>query len=301
MGQLEDMQMFVRIVEAGGISKTAEHLNIAKSAVSRRLTDLEKRLDTQLLRRTTRTSSLTEAGNQYYKRARNILDEVAELNEQTRGVKTHIEGTLKITTPLSFGLMHLSPLLDEFANQYPDVDFQINFTDSHIDLVEEGFEMAIRIGHLQNSSHQARRITEIKHMLCASESYLNKFGTPQSPKDLKHHSFLLYGLFSSHQLKLTDKTGKAYSVPITAKISANNGDFLKNMAVQGHGMTYLPTFITYKELANRQLIPILTEYQLPVMHAYAVYPKNRFLPQRCRFLIDFIVEKLGDSPYWDNH
>ena len=164
MGQLEDMAMFVRIVEAGSITKAAEQLNIAKSAVSRRLKDLETRLGSQLISRTTRQSNLTQAGEQYYQKVSNILSEVDALNEETSGAPTRIEGTLKMTAPLSFGLMHLNDVIDEYANQHPNLNFELNFSDRHTDLVEEGFELAIRIRELQDSSYQAKRLALIRYI-----------------------------------------------------------------------------------------------------------------------------------------
>lgn len=299
MGQLEDMAMFTRIVDSGGISKAAAQLDIAKSAVSRRLTDLEKRLGTQLLNRTTRSSSLTEAGLLYYKRTQSILDEISELNELAAGNKARIEGTLKLSAPLSFGLMHLSPLIDEYAKEHGNLGFQVDFSDRHIDLVEEGYELAIRIGNLHDSSYQAKRITLIKHVLCASPDYLNKSGMPNTPSDLSHHVFLQYGLLNDVKISLTDKEGMQHSVPINSKMMANNGDFLKEMAVQGHGICYLPTFLTYRELSNGKLISLLNDFQMPNMHAYAVYPRNRFLPERCRRFIDFLTARFGEQAYWD--
>lgn len=299
MGQLEDMTMFVRIVEAGSITKAAEQLNIAKSAVSRRLNALESRLSTQLLSRTTRKSSLTDAGAQYYQRAKNILEEVDGLNEQISGELGSIEGTLKITAPLSFGLMHLSEVIDAYANTHNKLCFQLDFSDRHIDLIEEGYDLAIRIGDLQDSSFQAKRITPIRHLLCASPAYLQQHGAPGNPSELAGHAFLQYGMGSHESLQLTDKQGKQQRIEIKSKMKANNGDFLKEMAIKGHGITFLPTFLAYQALASGELIPLLTGFQLPIMHAYAVYPKNRFLSQRCRLLIDFIAERFGEEPYWD--
>lgn len=298
MGQLEDMAMFVRIVDAGGISKAADQLNIAKSAVSRRLTELERRLGTQLLNRTTRASSLTEAGRIYYNRTQNIIDEVSVLNEQTSGHKARVEGILKLSCPLTFGLMHLGPIIDEYAREYQDLNIQIDFTDRHVDLVEEGFELAIRIGFLPESSLQARLITPIDHILCASPDYLHKFGVPACPSDLSQYKFLHYGLSSEAKIRLTDKKGKDHEVLLSPIIKANNGDFLKEMAVKGHGITFLPAFITYQELKNKKLIAILKDFQLPTMNAYAVYPRSRFLPERCRLFIDFLAERFGEKPYW---
>ena len=300
MGQLEDMAMFVRIVEAGSITKAAEQLNIAKSAVSRRLKELETRLGSQLISRTTRQSNLTQAGEQYYQKVHHILSEVDALNEETSGTPTRIEGTLKMTAPLSFGLMHLNDVIDEYANQHPELKFELDFSDRHTDLIEEGFELAIRIRELQDSSYHAKRLALIRYALCASPEYLERMGTPKTFDDLTEHEFLQYGMSKSSAIELIDKQGKKHQVAVNGKIKANNGDFLREMAVKGHGIAFLPTFITYKALISGELVPILQQYQLPTLNAYAVYPKNRFLSQRCRYLIDFIAERFGDNPYWDN-
>lgn len=299
MGQLEDMAMFVRIVEAGSITKAAEQLNIAKSAVSRRLKDLETRLGSQLLSRTTRKSNLTEAGEHYYQRAHHILGEVDALNEQTSGVKARIEGTVKMTAPLSFGLLHLNEMIHEYANKHTNLTFELDFSDRRVDLVEEGYELAIRIGELQDSSYQAKCLMPIRFVLCASPDYLSRMGTPKNPEELETHIFLQYGFNKHGSLDLTDTQGQKHSITLNSKMKASNGEFLADMAVKSHGIAFLPTFIVYQKLARGELVPLLQRYQLPTMNAYAIYPKNRFLSQRCRLLIDFIAERFGDRPYWD--
>ena len=301
MGQLEDMAMFVRIVDAGSITKAADQLDIAKSAVSRRLKDLETRLGTQLMNRTTRQSHLTEAGVHYYQRANSILGEVDALNETTSGVKMQLEGTLKMTAPLSFGLLHLNEVINDYANQHPDLSFELKFSDRHIDLVEEGYELAIRISELQDSSYQAKSLTTIRTVICASPEYLRRMGTPNNLAELQGHDFLHYGLSAQNHIELIDSQGQTqtFSIPKNPKMKANNGDFLLDMAVRGHGIIFAPTFIAYQALARGELIPILKDYKLPVFNAYAVYPQNRFLSQRCRLLINFIAERFGEHPYWD--
>lgn len=299
MGQLEDMAMFIRIVDAGNITKTAEQLNLAKSAVSRRLKELEGRLGVQLISRTTRKSNLTEAGVAYYKRAKTILDDVDVLNEQTSGAPSLIEGTLKLTAPLSFGLMHLSDVIHDYANLHPELRFELDFTDRNVDLIEEGYELAIRIGNLQDSSYQAQRLTVIRSVICASPDYLNKNGIPNTLSDLKAHHVLQYSLSPSHNLELTDEQGQRHLVSTGSRMIANNGDFLLDMAVRGHGIVSLPTFIAYQKLKTKELVPLLEQFKLPILNAYAVYPQNKFLSKRCRKLIELIAKRFGEYPYWD--
>ena len=301
MGQLEDMAMFVRIVEAGSITKAAEQLNIAKSAVSRRLKELEERLGSQLISRTTRQSKLTQAGEQYYQQVNNILRAVDAVNEHATDAPMRIEGTLKMTAPLSFGLMHLNDVIDKYANKHPNLRFDLDFSDRRIDLIEEGYELAIRIGELQDSSYQAKQLALIRCVICASPDYLARMGTPETLDDLDNHALLQYSLGQTNSINLVDTEGRSHHRTIDAKIKATNGEFLVDLAVKGHGITFVPTFIAYKQLSLGELVPVFQHYQLPTLTAYAVYPKNRFLSQRCRYLIDFIAEQFGDNPYWDQY
>ncbi|MGB1800334.1 MAG: LysR family transcriptional regulator [Gammaproteobacteria bacterium] len=299
MGQLEDMNVFVRIVESGGISRASEQLGLAKSAVSRKLVELETRLGVVLLNRTTRKSSLTEAGTSYYQSAIKILDDVNELNTTTVNSNTSLEGTINLAAPLSFGLCHLSTAIDLFLKQHPELTINIDFSDRQVDLIQEGLDLAFRIADLKDSNLIARKISPIRLVLCASPKYLKKHGTPKTPSDLKQHRLLQYNSGSTSTWKLQDKKGKQHHVNFSAKIIANNGDFLKDMAISGHGIIAIPTFITWQAIKKKKLVPILSDYVLPNLNAYAVYPKTRHLSYRTRMLIDFLIDRFGDNPYWD--
>jgi len=301
MGQLEDMTVFIRVVDAGGISRAAEQLGIAKSAVSRRLVDLETRLGIRLLNRTTRSSSLTEAGRSFYERSIKIVDDVTELNALAKDSNTHLEGTINLAVPLSFGLSHLAPAIDDFLSFHPELTININFSDRQVNLIEEGLDLAVRIADLKDSSLIARKLSPIRTQLCASPDYLKKHGTPKSVNDLKHHQLLQYNLSSTSTWKLTDKLGEQHFINVKAKVTANNGDFLKDMAIAGHGIIMMPTFILWKAIANTELVPILSGYITPQLNAYAVYPQTRYLSQRTRVFIDFLVERFGENPYWDKN
>lgn len=301
MGQLEDMYIFLRVVETGSITKAAEQMNIAKSAVSKRLALLEQKLGIKLINRTTRKSSITEAGQRYYQRSKLIIDEVDELNSQTSSSKRALEGTLNIAVPLSFGLTHLAPALDLFLQQHSDLKLNINFSDQKIDIVEQGVDLAFRIGQLDHSSLQARKIAPIKHVLCASPDYLALHGEPKIPNDLKDHKVIKYGNLDQGGLKLLSQEGEVHIVHFEPHIIANNGDFLKSLAESNHGITYLPSFIVWQSLATKKLVPVLAKYTIESMYAYAVYPPNRHLPLKVRSLIDFLVERFGNDPYWDQY
>lgn len=299
MAQLEEMQNFVRLVEAGSISKAADQLGVAKSGVSRRLVDLESRLGVRLLNRTTRRSSLTEAGQAYYQRAAKILADVAELDASTSDADASLVGKLRLAAPLSFGLCHLSPAIDEFIRAHPDLEFQIDFSDRQIDLVEQGVDLAIRIAALGDSTLQARRICPIRILMCASPGYLEQYGRPATPDDLKNHRLLQYDLGAGSDMKLSGQGGSVQVIPTNPHISANNGDFLRDMAIAGHGIILTPSFIAWEAVAAGDLEMILSDFCPPQRSAYAVYPQTRYLSQRARAFIDFLAERFGENPYWD--
>ncbi len=299
MGQLEDINSFVHIVDAGTISGAANKLGIAKSAVSRRLVDLEKRLGVQLLNRTTRQSSLTDAGREYYQRATQILADVDELNEVTSDSKSELTGGLSIAAPLSFGLQHLTPIINKFAIAHPGVDLRLDFADRQVDLIEEGFDVAIRIAQLKDSSYMARKLTPISLVLCASPDYLKRNGTPQRPEDLMSHETLHYASAQDYTWRFIGPDGKQTNLKLPPKITANNGDYLCGAAVAGLGLSVIPTFMAWKEIENGNLVCLMKEYTFPSLNAYAVYPQTRHLSKRVRAFIDTLVEAFKDEPYWD--
>lgn len=298
MGQLEDMQVFIRIVEAGGIGKAAEQLGLAKSAVSRRLTELEQRLGSRLINRTTRQSSLTETGSVYYQRALTLVDYVDELNQELIAKDNTATGHLRIAVPLSFALMHLTSAIDDFTKQHTELTIQMDFSDRLVDVVEEGFDLVLRIGKLKDSSLQARKVADIRHVLLASPEYLQQAGEPSRPEDLKQHQYLKYDGSGSNK-SLFDSEGIEYPLNAQVKMSANNGDFLKSMAIAGQGITSLPSFLVWQELAQGRLVRVLDDFHLETTQAYAMYPQNRYLPKRARLFIEFIAQRFGDIPYWD--
>jgi len=299
MGQLEDMRIFVRIVEAGGVGKAADQLGMAKSGVSRSLAALETRLGVQLINRTTRRISVTGPGREYYQAAVRIIGDVSELDALTSNVETSLQGQLRLAAPLSFGLCHLSAALEDFVREHPGLGFHIDFSDRLVDLVEQGMDLAIRITALRDSSLKARRICPIHLKLCASPAYLETHGTPAAPGDLRQHEMLGYNIGSGTALKLIDPQGKELVVQTSSRMVANNGDFLHDMALAGHGIVVLPTFIAWKSLASGRLVPLLEAWPPAQLNAWAVYPQTRYLSQRARAFIDFLAKRFGDTPYWD--
>ncbi len=299
MNQFEDMQTFVRVVEAGSITKAAEQLDMVKSAVSRRLSDLEKRLGVSLLTRTTRTQVLTDSGKSYYEKCLRLIDDVVEVESQISNEHTALKGRIKISAPLNFGIAHLGSALRKFNEQYPEIVFDIDFNDRKIDLIEDGFDLAIRISRLNDSSLIARRLTQVRMVLCASPKYLQENGTPLTPQELlTGHVKLQYKSEPDHWV-FKAKKGKEIPVKVPSVLNSNNGEFLCQAAIDGLGLIYTPDFICYKAIHSGQLQPVLSKYlhnvEVPV---HAVYPQTRHLSQRIRSLVDYLAKYYGDEPYW---
>jgi DNA-binding transcriptional LysR family regulator len=299
MGQLEDMRIFVRVVEAGGVGKAADQLGMAKSGVSRSLVSLENRLGVQLINRTTRRNSLSGVGREYYQAAVKLIGDISELDALTSNAETSLQGQLRLAVPLSFGLCHLSAAIDDFVGAHPGLTFDIDFSDRLVDLVEQGVDLAIRITALKDSSLKARRICPIRLKLCASPAYLEAHGTPQTPDDLKRHAMLGYNIGAGTALKLIDLQGNEHLLQTSSRMVANNGDFLRDMALAGHGIVLLPTFIAWQALANGDLKSVLETHLPAALSAWAVYPQTRYLSQRARVFIDFLIDRFGERPYWD--
>lgn len=300
MDKFEDLQTFVRVVETGSISAAADRMSIAKSAVSRRISDLEHRLDVQLFQRTTRKLNLTETGKSFYERATQILADLEEAELAVSQQHGSLAGRLKIAAPLSFGLLHLGPAITEFMHLHPQIQFEMDFNDRQVDLLQEGFDLAIRIARLSDSSLVARRIAPVHHVVCASPDYLASHGMPHSPADLQQHRCLVYSNIADPDVwHYRDQTSKAAKVSVPIALRSNNGDFLRDAAIAGRGIILEPTFIVYQAIKANKLRPILTDFQWPVVNAYVVYPSTRHLSYRVRTFVDFLADRFAGTPYWD--
>jgi DNA-binding transcriptional LysR family regulator len=300
MNRFENMDTFIRVVEAGGISAAADRLGVAKSAVSRRLKELEKHLGVELFHRTTRQMNLTDTGRAFYHQAVRILDDVLEAEIATSQAHGTLKGSLKIALPSSFGLMHMGPVINDFLKEHAQVEFDLDFNDREIDLIQEGFDLAIRIANLPDSSLIARRFAPVKTVICASPDYLKQTGTPRTPDDLIEHQCLVYSLLRDFEYwHLTDASGNEIKTRIHPYLKASTGEFLRDAAVEGRGIILVPTFIAYKEIESGALVPLLNEYSSSQFNAYAIYPQTRHLSQRVRTFVDFLVERFEGTPYWD--
>ena len=300
MDRFENMGAFIRVVEAGSISGAADRLGVAKSAVSRRLKELEEHLGVELFHRTTRSMNLTDTGRAFYHQCVRILEDVLEAEHATSQAHITLKGSLKIALPSTFGLMHMGPAINEFLQAHPEIEFDLDFNDREVDLIQEGFDLAIRIAKLPDSSLIARRLAPIQFVMCASPVYLDRMGMPESPDQLREHQCLIYSLLRDYEYwYLMDSTGKEIRTKIQPYLKASTGEFLKDAAVEGLGIILLPSFIAYKEIERGTLVPVLKDYKIPQIDAYAIYPQTRHLSQRVRAFVDFLVKRFEGTPYWD--
>ena len=289
------MGTFIRVVEAGSISGAADRMGVAKSAVSRRLKELEEHLGVELFHRTTRQMNLTDTGRAFYHQAVRILDDVLEAEHATSQAHGTLKGSLKIALPSSFGLMHIGPAINEFLKEHPQVEFDLDFNDREVDLIQEGFDLAIRIANLPDSSLIARRFAPVKTVMCASPDYLEQMGIPRSPDEC-----LVYSLLRDYEYwHLSDIRGNEIRTRIRPYLKASTGEFIRDAAVAGLGIVLIPTFIAYKEIERGTLVPVLKDYKPPQINAYAIYPQTRHLSQRVRTFVDLLVKRFEGTPYWD--
>ncbi len=300
MDRFETLQTFVAVVETGQFSTAAARLTCNTSVVSRRVAQLEARLGVQLLQRTTRRLSLTDAGRAFYDRAVRVLTELEEAEQSVAAVHVAFTGRMRVAAPLSFGLLHLAPIISAFLDAHPDLQLDLDLDDREVNLVEEGVDLSLRIGRLTDSSLVALPLAPIRFLLCASPGYLARHGVPQTPGDLLAHRCLIYGNMPEPQLwRFVAPGGQMETVRVPVRLRANNGDMLLAATADGIGISVQPTFIAYRAIIEGRLRPLLPGYTLPAATAYAVYPSRRFVPRRVRALIDFLSERIGDQPYWD--
>ncbi|WP_024591582.1 MULTISPECIES: LysR family transcriptional regulator [unclassified Pseudoalteromonas] len=298
MDKLTTMKTFLAVVQEGSFSKAADKLDISPQLVSKYISALEDNLRTRLLHRTTRKVSVTEAGNQYYQRCQQVIIDIEDMENSLNNLSESVSGVLSISAPMSFGTKHLAGLLVDFQKQYPNLKLDLRLTDQYVDIVEQGIDIALRIGVLKNSTLIAKKIAPIRLAVFASPDYLERHGTPQTLLDLQSHNYLRYShseptkrLFGVNELKSELK--------LESNFVANNGDLLLNTAIAGGGIAMQPTFIAGEALAQSKVVRILQDYEPDPMGLYMVYANRQFLPSKVRAFVDFASDFYGDTPYWD--
>jgi DNA-binding transcriptional LysR family regulator len=292
MSQLEDMRIFVTVLDARSFTAAAEKLGLSKQYVSRRMMALEARLGVRLLNRSTRRLDVTTLGEAYQQRARQILAEVEALEESIAQQRATPRGSLRLSAPMSFGTLHLSPLIAQFLQRYQEVSIELDLSDRAVDLLGDGYDMAIRIVRsdaMADSMLVARRIAPLDMVTCCSPDYLLTRPAPQTPADLRQLDCLLYG--HSRQVEWTYQVdGKPFSLPVSGRLRVNNGELVRDAALGGLGVAYLPTFIVGEALESGALVSLLEDFAVPSTYLHAVYPHHRQASPLIRALVDFLWE-----------
>jgi DNA-binding transcriptional LysR family regulator len=299
MDRFESLRIFVKVVQHGGFAAAAREMQLSRSAVSKAVIDLETGLGAQLLVRTTRSASPTESGLAYYERAVAILAEVEEADAMVSRLNAEPRGLLRVNAPMSFGTLHLAPVVADFMETYPQLKIQLVLSDQQIDPVQEGFDVTLRIADLPSSSLIARKIAPARRVICAAPAYLQRRGTPRHPDELRHHECLTYGhLATGSQWKLTGPDGEHW-IPVSWTLCSNNAEVLSDAAVRGRGIALLPTFIAGPNLRSGALHVVLSDYKPPELAVFAIYPPTRHLSVKARAFIDFLAERFAGRTPWD--
>ncbi len=290
MDKFHEMRAFVTVVDTGSFVRAADALNLSTTAMSRLVGDLESRLGTRLLHRTTRKLSLTQEGEVFYERCKRLLDGVEEAEAELTAHSGEAIGQLRINVPVTFGLLHLAPLWPAFMTLHPKVVLDITLADRLVDLVDEGYDLAVRIARLQASSLVSRRLISTRLILCASPEYLRRAGTPQHPSELAQHSVIAYALLSTGDQWDFEGPQGPVSVKVSPRMRTNSGDTCCAAAVQHQGVVLQPSFLVGTHLASGALVEVLPQYRSIELGVYVVYPTRKHLTPKVRALIDFLVD-----------
>lgn len=297
MDNLTGMAVFAKVVEAKSFSEAARQLGLSKSAVSKQVSRLEDRLGARLLNRTTRRLHLTEVGAQFYERCARV---VLEAEEAELLVTRHHEaprGILRISAPMDFGKLYLAPALPGFLSEFPELEVDLVLNDQIVDMIEEGFDVAIRIADLPDSSLIIRKLTTCPHVICASPSYFEREGVPEAPEDLKDHNCLIYSYQASGLDWLLEAPDGPRHIPVSGRLRVNNGEVVRAGLLAGLGIGYMPAFMVGNDLKSGALVTVLDSFVRAEMGVYAAYPHSRYLSAKVRAFVDFMVGRFANNPF----
>jgi DNA-binding transcriptional LysR family regulator len=296
MDRLTEMEAFSTVVDQGGFTDAARKMGISKSAVSKHVSSLEARLGARLLNRTTRRVSPTEIGLAYYDRARRVLNDAGEADALVTSMQSEPSGLLRISVATDFGVNHLSPVLGEFLQEFPDITVNMVLNNRFVELISEGFDLAVRIGELEDSTLRARKLTETTKRMVGSPEYFKKYGRPEKIDDLNEHKLLHYSNLSNGSVwKLTAPSGEKRQVRTAGWLSVNDGQSLLNAAISGLGIAYLPSFLYADAMEKGQIQEAIPDLPGETQGIYAVYPPGRFTQPKVRAFIDFIAHSFTEK------
>jgi len=301
LDRVTGMQVFARVGALGSLSAAARALGMSQTMATKHIAAIEQRLGVKLLHRTTRRLALTEAGRRYLDAAERILNEIEEAEAAASADRFEARGTLRVNVPVSFGIREIAPLLPAFCRSYPSVTVDIGLNDRVVALIEEGWDLAVRVGQLADSTMIARKLAPCRTVLCAAPAYLAEKGTPRTVADLSDHNCLGYTLSGTvGSERWSFGVDGAVTVPISGNLRANNGDALVTAAIAGQGLIYQPTFLASAGIRTKQLVSITLDHPtIELAGVFALYPSDRRPPAKVRAFIDFLAQRLGPAPPWD--
>lgn len=299
MNHLSRIEIFIAVVKNQGFAGAARELGITSSAVSKQIQNLEYDLEVKLLNRTTRKVSVTEEGAIYFERALRAVEDLQEAKEQIQELKTNPSGSLKISIPLTLGAKYLKSEISAFAKKYPDIHLNVSFDDRFVDMVNEGFDLVVRIGELKDSSLMVRRLASCPFVLCASPEYINNHEEIHEPQDLSRHNVLAYTRNSGlHEWRYVDDNGNNGQVPLKGTFKSDNGQMMCEAALAGIGIAMLPIFYVAEHIKSGSLISLLPNFTTqPTRDIHAVFMPNRFLSARLRLMIDHLSDACKLLPW----
>lgn len=291
---LNAFAVYAKVVEQGGFTAAATALGISKSMVSRQVSTLEDALGVRLLNRTTRRIGVTEAGAVVFERAQRIVAEAEEAAHDATCVEGAVRGLLRVNAPMTFGIRQLGPVMPEFLSRYPDLTVDLALNDRRVDLIEEGFDVSLRISALEDSSLIARQLAPVERYIVAPPAYFDAHGRPACPADLGGHPFLLYTqLARPAHLEMTNRDGVSEQVELKGRFLCNNADAMHDMMLAGAGLSLSPDFIAYEHVKSGALVRVLEDWSVPPLTLHVIYPHARHLAAKVRAFVDFTVETFG--------
>jgi len=296
VAQVGQMVLFARVVEAGSFAAAAKALGQTRAAVSKQIASLEERIGAQLLQRTTRSMHLTEIGKEFYARCARIAEEAALAERAVASLQAAPRGELRVAAPVTFGRRYLAPLVAPFLQAHVEVRLELAFSDAEAPLGDEGFDVAIRIASRAETGHDARLLAASPHVLCASPDYWARHGVPRTPEDLRDHECLLY---SSLPTPRVWRFVGGKSVRVNGRFAVNHGESLRDAALDGVGVAYMPGFLVGRDLGEGRLVSALDDWAQSRQKVYAVYPKGRNLAPKVRVFIEFLLARFQPRPPWD--
>ena len=300
MDRLRAYEMFATVAAKGSFTRAADALDTSPANVTRYVQELETYLGARLLNRTSRRLSLTESGEALYERVRIILDDAAEAEAEVQATSVNPRGRLRINAPLSFGFLRLASLWPQFMARYPAIELEVDLVDRVVDLVEEGYDLAIRISRRGSQAVVGRRLASSRNIVCAAPDYIARRGMPMTPQDLTTHACIGYTLAADSEVwNLEDAEGRPHAVRTNAVMRSNNGDTCRAAALAGVGVIWQPTFLIGDDLRQGRLVPVLPGFRMPEIDVMAVYPSRRHLSAKVRVMVDFLAEAFRGAPAWD--